>query len=230
MNDLTDEQVNAAIVTMWHRPRNPVECAERWAPAQPHTCFIIPFLFEGLTQSGLYVDHDFRLPRVFGLVLKRHHSCNIIADLDIVMFLPHAYDEYSDSRGDTLFALHERSVRAILDFSEGPMKLTPVGNYLAVEPVAREERSKGGVIMPDTAVQHGPMEGVVAFVSRDLTASKVMGTHYVAPFAPGQRIIFSAYHGSEIKVNERAYVLIKTTDVVALLEEDSIPDLQTATA
>lgn len=221
--DLTDEQVREHIVTMWLRPRNPVEAAERWSPAQPHTCFILPFLFEGLNGFGIYIDHDHRLPRVFGLVLKVHPTCRRVKVMDICMFRPHAFDEYLDSRRDTLYALHEGSVRTILDFVGVDMELVPrpIWNFIIIEPKERVEVTDAGIRLPQTAAQHGPQEGTIEYVSADITDSR---------FVVGAYVMFSAYSSSEIKVKNRKLMLLKTTDVVAFFEEDSAPILQEITA
>jgi|GEM_PF-92684 chaperonin GroES len=211
-----DPDLEEAYITLWHRPRNPVEAAERWKPAQPQTAFILPFLFEGLNAAGIYLDHDFRLPRVFGLVLKTSGECQKLTPGVVCMFRPHAFDEYVDSFGDTLYAIHEKSIRTLLDFSGETVKLNPIWNNIAIEPKKRDEMTAGGIILPQTAADYGVQEGTIAYVSADVTDNR---------FKIGEKVLFSKFSGSEIKQDDRELMLIKTTDVVAFLEEDPAPVL-----
>jgi len=221
MKPAYDPDLEHQYITLWLRPRNPVEAAERWIPAQPGTAFILPFLFEGLTSGGVYLDHDFRLPRVFGLVLKVGPECSRLEINDLVMFRPHAFDEYMDSHGDTLYAIHEKSIRTKLDFTGGTLKLVPLWNYLAIEPKKREETTAAGIVLPQTASEFGVQEGEIVYASADVADDR---------FKPGAQVMFSRFSGSEVKENGRELMLIKTTDVVALLEEDFTPALASATA
>lgn len=211
-----DQDIEDQFILLWVKPRNPVEAAERWKPAQPQIAFILPFLFEGLTDGGIYLNHDCRLPRIFGLVLKTHDECCKIRPNDIIMFRPHAFDEFFDSHGDTLYAIDERSVRTLLDFSGETMKLTPLWNYIAIEPKKRDEITPTGIVLPQTAANLGVQEGKIVYVSSDVTDER---------FRIGAQIVFSQFSGSEIKENGRELMLIRTTDVVALLEEDLISSL-----
>ena len=199
------------LVTMWLRPVNPVEAAERWRPSQDHTAFILPFLFEGLRESGIYIEHDFRLQRIFGLVLKVHPTCTRVKPMDIVMFRPHAFDEFIDSHSETLYALHEQSVRTLLDFSGGPVNLIPQNGYVAVNPKTKETKSAGGVHLPDTAISHGPQEGTIFATSPEVDEE--------GRYTIGQRILFSAYSGSEVRIEGHEFMLVQSKYIVAVLED-----------
>ena len=214
MTESWDPILEENFINLWVRPVNPVECAERWKPVQPHTAFVLPFLFEGLNDSGIYVAHDYRLPRVFGLVLKTHPTCALIKAMDICMFRPHAVDEFFDAAGDTLYAIHERSVRALLDFNGGTVALNLLGPRVAVAAKKREEISKGGIHIPQTAAKMGDQEGVIVEISREL------GNR----FEVGQTVLYSGFSGSEIKFEGRELTIIKDTDIIA------VPDYDVATA
>jgi chaperonin GroES len=200
-------------ITMWLRPVRPVDAAERWRPTREHTAFVLPFLFEGLTARGVYIEHDYRLPRVFALILKTHPTCDVLKPMQIVMFRPHAFDEYVDSHGETLYALHEASVRALIEFPDkDSMKLIPQNNYIAVIVKEPDEKSTGGVYMPETKTSLGPQEGTIFATSPEVDAA---GKYFI-----DQRVLFSAYSGSETKVNGSDYMLVKATEIIGILEPE----------
>lgn len=202
-------------ITMWLRPVRPVEAAERWRPSQDRVAFILPFLFEGMTPGGVYIEHDWRLPRIFGLVLKTHPSCSIVKPMDIVMFRPHAFDEYIDSHSETLYALHEASIRTILEFEQNAMKITPQNNYVAVIAKPKETKTAGGVDLPDTAITHGPQEGTIFATSPEVDE--------VGRYTIDMKVLFSAYSGSDVKINGNEYMLVKASEIVAILEDEPTP-------
>ena len=95
------------------------------------------------------------------------------------------------------------------------MKIRPLQDRILVKRVQEEERTKGGIIIPDTAKEK-PMEGRVIAVG----TGKVSEEGVVTPLdvKKGDRILFSKYSGSEIKLDGDEHLIIREEDVLAVLE------------
>ncbi len=91
------------------------------------------------------------------------------------------------------------------------MKVIPLWNYVVIEPKQRVEVTDAGISLPQTASQFGPQEGTIVEVSSDVTDPR---------FAVGAYVLFSQHSGSEIKVKNKEFMLVKTSDCVALLDLD----------
>ena len=94
------------------------------------------------------------------------------------------------------------------------MQLKPLSDRIVVEVKSVEEKTKGGLFLPDTA-QEKPQEGVVVAVG----SGRVLDNGQKLPLEVkvGDRIIFSKYSGSEIKVDEKKYVIFGERDVLAII-------------
>ena len=95
------------------------------------------------------------------------------------------------------------------------MKVRPLHDRILVKRLDQEAKSKGGIIIPDTAKEK-PMEGRVVAVG----AGKVNEEGVVTPLdvKKGDRILFSKYSGSEIKLEGDEHLIIREEDVLAVLE------------
>jgi chaperonin GroES len=95
------------------------------------------------------------------------------------------------------------------------MKVRPLHDRLLVKRLDQEAKSKGGIIIPDTAKEK-PMEGRVVAVG----SGKVSEEGVVTPLdvKKGDRILFSKYSGSEIKLEGDEHLIIREDDVLAVLE------------
>jgi chaperonin GroES len=95
------------------------------------------------------------------------------------------------------------------------MKVRPLHDRILVKRLDQEAKSKGGIIIPDTAKEK-PMEGRVVAVG----AGKVNEEGVVTPLdvKKGDRILFSKYSGTEIKVEGDDHLIIREDDVLAVLE------------
>jgi chaperonin GroES len=94
------------------------------------------------------------------------------------------------------------------------MKIRPLADRLVVKRVAQEEKSKGGIIIPDTAKEK-PVEGKVVAVG----SGKVLKNGKVRPLEvkEGDRVLFGKYSGNEIKLDGVEHVLLTEDDVLAVL-------------
>jgi len=94
------------------------------------------------------------------------------------------------------------------------MDLRPLGDRLVVRPVEREEKTKGGIYLPDTADKEKPIEGEVIAVGAGKTSDD--GKRVPLEVRSGDRIIYSKYAGTEVKIEGEKYLIIREDDVLAI--------------
>ncbi len=96
------------------------------------------------------------------------------------------------------------------------MNLKPLADRIVVKVVTSEEKTKGGLYLPDTAKEK-PQEGEVVAVG----SGKVLENGQKLPLELkiGDRIIFSKYAGTEIKIDGDEYVIFSERDVLAVIEK-----------
>jgi chaperonin GroES len=100
------------------------------------------------------------------------------------------------------------------------VNLKPLGDRVVVEHVEQAEKSIGGVILPDTAKEK-PQEGRVLAVGTGRTLDN--GTKLSMDVKVGDRIIYSKYSGSEIKLDGKEYLIISEKDVLAVIDDARVP-------
>ncbi len=94
------------------------------------------------------------------------------------------------------------------------MNLKPIGDKIIVEVLDAEERTKGGIVLPDTA-QEKPQQGKVIAVGSGKTLSN--GKIVPPSVKPGDRIIFGKYSGNEVKLDESEYLIVNEEDILAIV-------------
>ena len=96
------------------------------------------------------------------------------------------------------------------------MNLKPLGDRLIVKPVEEEETTASGIVLPDTAKEK-PQEGRVLAVG----TGRVLDNGNTLPVSVkvGDRILYSKYSGSEIKLEGTEYLIISEKDVLAIVDE-----------
>ena len=97
----------------------------------------------------------------------------------------------------------------------GTSKVKPLGENVLVRRIEAEERTAGGILLPDAAKEK-PKEGVVVAVGD----GKLLDDGKRAAFSvtAGNRVIFSSYAGTEVKVDGQEYLLIAESDILAIVE------------
>jgi chaperonin GroES len=95
------------------------------------------------------------------------------------------------------------------------MKIRPLQDRVIVQRVDEEEKTKGGIIIPDTAKEK-PQEGKVVAVGK----GKVNDDGKVTPLdvKVGDRILFGKYSGSEIKINGEEFLIMREDDILGVVE------------
>ena len=95
------------------------------------------------------------------------------------------------------------------------MKLRPLHDRVIVKRVKEEEKTKGGIIIPDTAKEK-PVEGKIIAVG----AGKVLdnGKRQPLQVKAGDRVLFGKYAGTEIKVAAEEHLIMREDDIIAIVE------------
>jgi len=96
------------------------------------------------------------------------------------------------------------------------MKVRPLHDRLIVKRLEEEEKTKGGIIIPDTAKEK-PIEGQVIAVGKGKI--KEDGTQIPMEVKKGDRILFAKYAGTEIKIDGEEHLIMKEDDVLAIIEQ-----------
>ncbi len=96
------------------------------------------------------------------------------------------------------------------------MKIKPLGDRVLVKPLEAEEKTKGGIILPDTAKEK-PQEGKVAAVGKGklLDNGKIQSLEVKV----GDKVLYAKYSGTEIKLNGDKHLIIREEDVLAVIKQ-----------
>ena len=94
------------------------------------------------------------------------------------------------------------------------MKIRPLHDRILVERLEEQEVKKGSIIIPDTAKEK-PQEGKVIAVGAGKVTDE--GKRLTLDVKVGDRILFGKYSGSEVKVDDKEYVIFREEDVLAIL-------------
>ena len=95
------------------------------------------------------------------------------------------------------------------------MKIRPLHDRILVERLEEKEVKKGGIIIPDTAKEK-PQEGKVIAVGNGKVTDE--GKKIALDVKAGDKILFGKYSGSEVKIEDKEYLIMREEDVLAILE------------
>ena len=95
------------------------------------------------------------------------------------------------------------------------MKLRPLQDRILVQRVEEETKTKGGIIIPDTAKEK-PAEGKVVAVGEGRVADD--GKKVALEVKAGDRILFGKYSGTEVKIEGEEYLIMREDDVLGVIE------------
>lgn len=95
------------------------------------------------------------------------------------------------------------------------MNVRPIGDRIIVRRVEADQKTKGGIVLPDTAKEK-PKEGEVVAVGPGKTLDN--GETSSMSLNEGDKVIFSSYAGTEVKIDGEEYLIMKEDDVLAVLE------------
>jgi chaperonin GroES len=94
--------------------------------------------------------------------------------------------------------------------------IKPLGDRVVIKVVEGETKTKSGIVLPDTAKEK-PQEGEIVAVG----TGKVLdnGQRVALDVKAGDRIIFSKYAGTEVKVDGQEYLIVSERDILAIVEK-----------
>ena len=96
------------------------------------------------------------------------------------------------------------------------MKIRPLQDRVIVKRVEEEEKTKGGIIIPDTAKEK-PMEGKVIAVGKGKLQED--GKIHPVDVKAGDRVLFSKYGGTEVKIGEEEHLIMREDDILGVIEK-----------
>jgi chaperonin GroES len=91
--------------------------------------------------------------------------------------------------------------------------LKPLGDHVLVKPLSKEEKTRGGIILPDTAKEK-PQAGEVIAVGPGRILDN--GTRVQPEVKTGDKVIYAKYGGMEIKLEDEDYLILRETDILAI--------------
>ena len=95
-------------------------------------------------------------------------------------------------------------------------RIRPLGDRVVVKPAEREEKTKGGIFLPDTASKERPMEGTVLAVGEGRRDDN--GKLVPMSVKAGDRVLFAKYSGTEFKVDEVEYLILSEKDILGVIQ------------
>jgi chaperonin GroES len=96
------------------------------------------------------------------------------------------------------------------------MKIVPLGDRVVVRPLEAEEKTKGGIVLPDTAKEK-PQEGEIVAVGKGRTLDN--GTVVVSEVKVGDRVLYGKYSGNEIVIDGEELMIMREEDLLAILKK-----------
>ena len=95
------------------------------------------------------------------------------------------------------------------------MKLRPLGDRVVIEPSEKDERTESGLFIPETAKEK-PQEGTIVAVGAGKRDDD--GKRIPMDVEVGQTVLFAKYAGTEIKVDNKKVLILKESDILAIVE------------
>ncbi|MEK7309207.1 MAG: co-chaperone GroES [Planctomycetota bacterium] len=95
------------------------------------------------------------------------------------------------------------------------MKLKPIGDKIIVERIEPENKTKGGIVLPDNAKEK-PKEGKIIAIGE----GKLMdnGSRVAPSVKVGEKVIFTSFAGSEVKIDNKEFLIMNEEDILAVIE------------
>ena len=96
------------------------------------------------------------------------------------------------------------------------MNIKPLSDHILIEPITVEEKTKSGILLPDTAEKERPEQGRVIAVGpgRKTSAGKIIPMD----IKTGDKVLFTKYGPNEIKIDNKEYLIARQEDILAIIE------------
>jgi chaperonin GroES len=95
------------------------------------------------------------------------------------------------------------------------MNIRPLENRIVIKPLEKEGKTKGGIVLPDSAKEK-PQEGEVIAVGNCTLLDN--GKRVPLSVKKGDRILYGKFSGNEIKINNQEYLILKEDEILAKIE------------
>jgi chaperonin GroES len=95
------------------------------------------------------------------------------------------------------------------------MKIQPLGDRVVIEALEAREKTKGGIVLPDSAKEK-PQEGKVVAVGKGKTADD--GKVIALEVKIGDKILYGKYSGTEVTIDDTEYLIMKEEDILAIVK------------
>jgi chaperonin GroES len=96
------------------------------------------------------------------------------------------------------------------------MKIKPLSNHILIEPIKEEEKTKAGILLPETAEKEKPEQGKVIAIGPG--RKTISGKLIPLDVKPGQKVLFKKYGPDEIKLGDKEYLIASEEDILAIIE------------
>jgi chaperonin GroES len=96
------------------------------------------------------------------------------------------------------------------------MKIKPLADHVLIEPIKEQERTKSGILLPETAEKERPERGKVVAVGPGKKTEE--GKIIPLEVKVGDIVLFTKYGPNEVKIDEKEYLIAKEEDILAILE------------
>ena len=96
------------------------------------------------------------------------------------------------------------------------MNIKPLSDHILIEPIKGEEKTKTGILLPETAEKEKPEQGRVIAVGpgRKTSSGKIVPMDVKV----GQKVLFTKYGPNEIKIDDKEYLIAREEDILAIIE------------
>ena len=98
------------------------------------------------------------------------------------------------------------------------LKLRPLADRVLIKPVEREEMTKSGIVLPDTAKEK-PQEGIIEAVGNGRYNERT-GERIKLDVEVGDRVMYAKYAGSEVKIDDVDYLILSEKDILAVVQSN----------
>lgn len=96
-------------------------------------------------------------------------------------------------------------------------RIRPLADRVVIKPQEKEERTRGGIYLPDTASKEKPQEGLVMAVGEGRLDDN--GRRTAVSVRAGERVLFAKYAGTEVKIDDEDYLILAEKDILAVVNE-----------
>ena len=97
------------------------------------------------------------------------------------------------------------------------VRIQPLADRVVIKPAEREEKTKSGIFLPDTASKERPMEGTVLAVGNGRLDDN--GKRVPMHVKAGDKVLFAKYSGTEYKVDDVEYLILSEKDILGIIQD-----------